>query len=186
MIWISELQTERLTLRQWKQRDYEFFAKINADPAVMRFYPATLSESESNSLALKIETLIRERGWGLWAVELGHNNRFIGFVGLHKPELELPFNPCVEIGWRLSREHWGNGYATEAGHAALRFAFEELSLSEVLSFASVKNARSLSVMKRLGMVNTRRNFDHPSIPVGNPHREHVLYQITKERWNDTA
>jgi RimJ/RimL family protein N-acetyltransferase len=71
-----------------------------------------------------METIISNQGWGFWAVELKSTNSFIGFVGLHQAEVELLFSPCVEIGWRLSKKYWNNGYATEAGRAALKFAFE--------------------------------------------------------------
>jgi RimJ/RimL family protein N-acetyltransferase len=185
MVEIKPIETKRLKLRQWVHGDYQIFAELNADPTVMEYYPSTLTESESNSLAQKIETLLSKRGWGLWAVALKSTNQFIGFVGLHKPELELPFTPCVEIGWRLSKEYWGNGYATEAAQAALKFAFETLCLNEVVSFASLLNKRSLAVMQRLNMIDTQQNFEHPSVPVGSQLREHVLYKITKAQWNNT-
>ena len=181
---IIELNTERLNLRQWHKDDYKNFALINADPLVMEFFPSVLPEDESNSLAKKIKSLIKKRGWGLWAVELKSKSKFIGFVGLHIPEIELPFNPCVEIGWRLSKEFWGNGFATEAAKAALEFAFETLCLREVVSFTSLENKRSQAVMERLGMINTGQYFKHPSIPVGSPLSDHVLYLITKAQWDD--
>lgn len=179
------LETERLKLRQWIRKDYKGFASINSDPDVMEYYPNILSEDESNLLAKKIKSLIDKRGWGFWATELKSESRFIGFVGLHKPEVELPFNPCVEIGWRLSKEYWGSGYATEAAQAVLTFAFEVLGLKEIVSFTSLENKRSQAVMHRINMVNTGHNFEHPSIPAGNPLKEHVLYKITKEQWNNT-
>ena len=101
------------------------------------------------------------------------------FVGLHEPA-GLPFCPCVEIGWRLSRKYWGLGYATEAAKEALRYAFETLMMKEVYSFTSTTNLRSRAVMKRLGMVDTRNNFMHPRVPAGNPLREHVLYKLKRD------
>ena len=179
---IVELETERLKLRQWKERDLPLFAEINADPDVMEYYPSALNEAESNSMANKLKQLISERSWGFWAVETKKEKQFIGFVGLHKPAYDLPVTPCVEVGWRLEKEYWGKGYATEAARESLRFAFEELKLNEVYSFASVSNKRSWSVMKRLNMVNTGYNFEHPIIPKNHPLREHVLYKITAEDW----
>ena len=186
MVKVVELETERLNLRQWKDSDYPVFAEMSSDPEVMEFYPKVLSENESNEIANKIHTLIAKRGWGFWAVERKENNQFIGFVGLHEPVPELPFSPCVEIGWRLGKEHWGKGYATEAAKESLKYAFESLKLGNVVSFATVGNKRSRAVMERLNMVNTYRNFEHPELPVGSPLREHVLYELTKERWNETA
>ena len=179
---LIELETSRLKLRQWRKQDFPVFAAINADTTVMKYYPNTLSEKESNELANRIQSLISERGWGFWAVEEKNGEEFIGFVGLHIPTAELPCTPCVEIGWRLAKSLWGNGYATEAAKAALNVAFEQLSLSEVYSFTSVGNARSRSVMERIGMVNTGDNFEHPDIPPGHQLREHVLYKLTKEQW----
>ena len=103
-------------------------------------------------------------------------------MGLHKPEIELPFTPCVEIGWRLSKKNWSNGYATEAARAALGFSFKTLQLDEVVSFTYLKNTKSKAVMKRLAMVDTKQNFEHPNIPMGHPLREHVLYKISKAQW----
>jgi len=182
---VIELKTERLLLRQWRKSDFVDFALLNADPVVMEFFPNVLSEDESNTLANKIESLIAERGWGFWAVEHISNKVFIGFVGLHEPHYELPFNPCVEIGWRLARQYWGKGYATEAGKAALEFAFNHLKLNEVYSFAVVDNMKSIAVMERLKLKNTLSNFEHPMIPENSPLREHVLYKIDKASWDSS-
>ena len=130
----------------------------------------------------KIMALISERGWGFWAVEIPDVEKFIGYVGLHIPKDSLPFSPCVEIGWRLSKTNWGQGYATEAANEVLRYAFSSLELAEVVSFATLKNERSQKVMEKIGMVNTGQNFMHPDIARDNPLCEHVLYKIEKSRW----
>jgi len=177
---IIELATKRLKLRQWCQEDWPSFATLNADPVVMEYYPNVLSTEESNAIAQKFQALIAERGWGFWAVETMDEKQFIGFVGLHKPTYQLPVTPCVEIGWRLAKQYWGKGYATEAAKASLAVAFGKLDLPEVYSFTSVTNKRSQAVMERLQMINTMRNFEHPMIPENSPLREHVLYRIDKE------
>ncbi len=181
---INDLNSPRLLLRQWRPEDQTIFARMNADTDVMRYYPACLTILQSNHLAQKLATLIEKRGWGLWALELKESGEFIGFSGLHQPEADLPFNPCVEIGWRLAKEYWGKGYATEAAQVALEFAFNNLGLSEVISFTSKQNSRSSSVMQRLSMINTQQNFQHPGIKEGQPLREHVLYKITRQQWQD--
>ena len=186
MVKVSELQSGRLTLRQWQSSDYASFAEINNNLKVMEYFPSTMDEIESNAYAKKIESLISKNGWGFWAVELKSNKQFIGFVGLHNPQVNLPFTPCTEIGWRLSNKYWGNGYATEAAHAALMYAFETLQLNEVFSFTSVLNSKSTAVMERLNMLNTMQNFEHPSLPKGHKLREHVLYKITKSQWAENA
>lgn len=183
---IIEMETERLKLRQWRKGDYSAFAKINSDPDVMKYYPSVVSEEESNAMAQKFETLIANRGWGFWAVEKTEDNLFIGFVGLHEPTYVLPVTPCVEIGWRLGKEHWGCGYASEAAKASLVVAFQELNLPEVYSFTSVSNKKSEAVMERLGMSNTNSNFEHPMIPEGNSLQEHILYKINRQSWSENA
>ena len=182
---IHELETDRLKLRQWRSSDYPMFAAMSADLQVMEFFPNPLTSDESDALASKIEALIAEKGWGFWAVEIKDSQKFAGFVGLHEPMMDLPFSPCVEVGWRLGYEFWGQGYATEAANASLKFAFEKLELTEVVSFTATLNLRcslsgrrpSQAVMKRLKMQNTGKNFDHPNVPIDHPLREHVLYRI---------
>jgi RimJ/RimL family protein N-acetyltransferase len=100
--------------------------------------------------------------------------RFIGCVGLTRPSFEAPFTPCTEVSWRLARESWGHGYATEAARACLGFAFEELALGEVLAFTTPGNVRSWAVMRRLGMTCDRaEDFEHPRLPPGHRLRHHL-------------
>lgn len=179
---LIEPQTERLQLRQWLPEDRAPFAALNADPRVMESFPAPLAPAESNALADRLESLISQRGWGLWAAELKQSNDFIGFVGLHIPSPAIPYSPCVEVGWRLAYRFWGNGYATEAAREALRVGFEDLGLSEIVSFTSVLNLRSRAVMERLCMIEEPEKFEHPNVPVGNRVREHCAYRLSKEEW----
>lgn len=179
---LIEFDTNRLRLRQWCDADREPFAVLNADPKVMEFYPAPLTRSESDAMANRCQALIAERGWGFWAVEIKTTREFIGFVGLHIPAPELPFSPCVEIGWRLAVKHWGNGFATEAARGALHIGFERLGFPEIVSFTAVNNLRSRAVMERLGMRHTGETFEHPGIPVGNALRKHCLYRLSREQW----
>ena len=176
------MKTKRLKLRQWRDDDLPAFARLNADPEVMRYFPAPLGEDASNHMARRCRDLIAKRGWGLWAVELKESKQFVGFVGLHEPGHDLPFSPCVEIGWRLARDFWGKGYATEAARRALRYAFERLALDEVVSFTAVGNLPSRAVMERLGFENTHHNFAHPAIALDDPLSEHVLYRLSERRW----
>jgi Acetyltransferases, including N-acetylases of ribosomal proteins len=176
MTYVHELETERLLLRQWKETDFPAFASMCADPETMRYFPSALSEEESWKAAQRYRELLRVRGWGLWAVEYKAENQFIGFIGLNIPSVELPFSPCVEIGWRLERNYWGKGLATEGARAVLDFAFDVLTLPEVVSFTALGNERSQRVMQKLGMVRDEMTFQHPAIPEGHALREHVLYR----------
>ena len=182
MVELIELETERLFLRQWKSTDRAPFAALNSDPRVMEFFPALLTRIESDAMADHCEALIAERGWGFWATEIKENGQFIGFVGLHIPAPELPFSPCVEIGWRLAFQYWGRGFASEAANGALLVGFELLNMSEIVSFTTVHNLRSRAVMERLGMQQTKDTFEHPHVPVGNALRLHCLYRLSQEQW----
>jgi RimJ/RimL family protein N-acetyltransferase len=179
---LIEFETKRLRLRQWLPDDREAFARLNADPRVMEFFLKLLDRTESGAMADRIESLISERGWGFWAVEIKGGEKFIGFTGLHIPVPELPFSPCVEVGWRLAFDHWGKGYATEAARGALSVGFETLNLTEIVSFASIGNLRSLSVMEKLGMIRDKKPFEHPGMPDGHPLQEHFLYKLSREWW----
>jgi RimJ/RimL family protein N-acetyltransferase len=182
-----ELLTPRLRLRVWRESDREPFRWMNADPAVMEFFPGALSFEESDALADRIETHFREHGFGLWAVEVPGIAPFIGYVGLAVPAFQAHFTPCVEIGWRLARAYWGKGYATEAAQEELRFAFDELSLGEVVSFTVPSNIRSRRVMERLGMQHQPSDdFEHPRLPEGHRLRHHVLYRLTSEGWRKSS
>ncbi|HPU02876.1 MAG TPA: GNAT family N-acetyltransferase [Rhodoglobus sp.] len=169
------IRTERLVLREWRDEDREPWAALNADPAVMEFFPSTLDREQADAAFDRFSSRLAERGWGLWAVDL--DGRFVGFTGLSVPHFEAPFMPATEIGWRFAREAWGHGYATEAARAVLERAFSELGLPEVVSFTTVANVRSRAVMERLGMTrDPAEDFDHPSIEPGHPLRRHVLYR----------
>jgi RimJ/RimL family protein N-acetyltransferase len=175
------LRTERLLLRQWRESDLEPWAALNADPEVMRYFPSTHTPEQSAAYARAFAAGIEERGWGLWAVEVVGGPEFIGFVGLNEPGFKAHFTPAVEVGWRLGREHWGHGYATEAARAAVAFGFGELGLSEIVSFTTEGNTRSRRVMERLGMTHDpAEDFDHPALPDW-PLRRHVLYRLASPR-----
>lgn len=179
------LRTERTILRQWQPQDLPVFADLNADLEVMKYFPKSLRREESDALAMRCKELIAKQGWGFWALELISTGEFIGFLGLHKPD-DLPFSPCVEIGWRLHRHYWGNGYATEASQEVLRFAFEDLNLDQVVSFTAVTNKRSRAVMERLGFTNAEQNFAHPQLPIDHELVEHVLYTLSHRQWSGCA
>jgi RimJ/RimL family protein N-acetyltransferase len=176
---MTELLTARLVLRQWRDADLQPWAALNADPEVMRYFPAPLTREESDALAERSRTAISERGWGLWALEVVDGASFIGFVGLAEPRFDAHFTPAVEVGWRLARDHWGQGYATEAARAAIEFGFGELELTEIVSFTSVVNERSRRVMERLGMTrDPAGDFEHPVVADGLL-RPHVLYRLPR-------
>ena len=177
------LRTERLRLRGWRDEDLEPFASLNADRVVMEHFPSPLSRAESDAFAHRIGRELQERGWGLWAVEVRESEAFAGFVGLTPVTFVADFTPAVEIGWRLAREHWGRGLATEAARAAAGFGFDAAGLAEIVSFTSTTNVSSQRVMQKLGMRrDPGEDFDHPRVPRGHRLRGHVLYRLTREDW----
>ena len=173
-------ETQRLVLRQWLGRDREPFAAMNADPAVMRYFPAVLSGAETDVLLGRIQAHFDRHGFGLWAVEVKQTGEFAGFVGLSVPTFEAHFTPCVEIGWRLAQQFWHQGVATEAARHVMQMAFDDLCLAEVVSFTSVANWPSRRVMERIGMTHASGDdFDHPAIAADHPLCRHVLYRACR-------
>lgn len=182
-----ELHTERLLLRTWRDDDLEPFARMVADPEVMRYFPATQNREEAAALIERVHAHMAEHGFGLWALERRDSGAFIGFTGLGVVGFEAAFcapdRPTIEIGWRLARAHWGQGFASEAARAALACAFEDLLLPEVVAFTVPANQPSRKVMQRIGMQrDPADDFLHPKLPEGHPLRAHVLYRLSREQW----
>jgi RimJ/RimL family protein N-acetyltransferase len=178
------IRTGRLLMRRWRDDDRGPFAALNADPVVMEHMPGTLTRRRSDAFVDRIEACWDERGLGLWAVEVTGVAPFIGYVGLW-PADEVAGAGAVEVGWRLAREHWGHGYATEAGREALRFGYEQVGLDEIVSVTVPQNGRSRRVMERLGLRHDpSRDFDHPRVdPMTNPELvRHVLYRMRRAEW----
>ena len=168
-----------MLLRGWRVDDLEPFASLNADPRVMKHYPAPLTRDESDAFVLaRALPSFAERGFGPWAVEVPGVAPFVGYVGLLAPGFEAHFTPCVEIGWRLASPAWGQGYATEAARVAVAYGFGECGLDEIVSFTVPANRRSVAVMERLGM-RADGEFDHPRLPPGHRLRRHVLYRLSR-------
>ena len=166
-------------LRGWRESDLEPFAALNADPVVMEHFPSTITRARSDSIVLeRVLPMFAEHGFGWWAVDVPGVAPFVGFVGLQEPSFDAWFTPCVEVGWRLSREHWGHGYATEAARAALTHGFDVVGLDEIVSFTVPANVRSRAVMERLGM-RYDGEFEHPRLAEGSPLRTHVLYRLPR-------
>ena len=168
-----ELRTERLLIRDWRASDEGPWAALNADPAVREYLGPVLTAEQSSASIRRFRTSIAENGFGFWACEVVATAQFIGFVGLDVVEDGLPFTG-VEIGWRLARSAWGHGYATESAAEVLRFAFDELGLTEIMAVTAAGNLRSQAVMGRLGMTH------EPAYDFTDPtelHPQQVVYRI---------
>ncbi|MEX0168790.1 GNAT family N-acetyltransferase [Streptomyces sp. LMG1-1-1.1] len=175
---MTELITDRLILRRWRDSDLEPWAAMNADPEVREHLGDLLSREQSDASVARFEADFDRRGYGWLAVEVRDTGAFAGFAGLDEVDDGLPFTG-VEIGWRLARSAWGNGYATEAAQAVLAHGFETLGLPEILAVTTATNHRSQAVMRRIGMTRAPEDdFDDPTAPEG-PLRPNVLYRIAR-------
>lgn len=173
------LETQRLILRTWTKADVAPMAKINMDQQVMEHFPGLINLEQTKALIQKINNHYDKYGYTLYAVELKSSGEFIGFVGLFKPSFDAHFTPATEIGWRLSSQHWRQGYATEAATAVLEYAFKVHKLDEVVSFTVVNNLASRRVMEKIGLkYNPKDDFNHPNIK--DPQLvHHVLYRLKR-------
>ena len=170
------IRTDRLVMRRWREADREPFAALNADPEVMRYFPAPLDRAASDAMVDRIEDLFRRQGFGLWALEVSATGEFIGFTGLNPMPGGVPGAGGMEVGWRLARGAWHQGYASEAAAAAAGVAFRGAGLAELWSMTAVANEPSQAVMRRLGMT-LHAHFDHPGVAAGHPLRPHVAYRL---------
>jgi ribosomal-protein-alanine N-acetyltransferase len=177
------IETPRLRLRDWTDADAEPFAAMNADPRVMEFFPRALDRAASDALIAHFREGLARDGFCLYAVEVKDGNLFIGFTGLARPGFDAPSMPAIEVGWRIARESWGNGYATEAAGAVADHAFGTLGLDALVSFTTEWNRRSRRVMEKIGMTrDPRDDFMHPNLPADHKLAPHVLYRISRAAW----
>ncbi|MCE2990349.1 MAG: GNAT family N-acetyltransferase [Burkholderiales bacterium] len=178
-----ELRTPRLLLRQWKDSDIDAWCEMNADPEVRRYFPKVNAREDSMGELERIRGAIAQRGWGMWAVEVPGVIPFAGFVGLNPPGFPAPWQPAVEIGWRLCQQAWHQGYATEGAMASLSFAFRQLELPFVVALSVTTNAPSHAVMTRIGMTPWPGvEFDHPRVPSDWPLKRHIVHRIDREQF----
>lgn len=175
-----ELRTPRTLLRDWRDSDLDPWIEMNADPEVRRHFPKVNTREDSLGEAVRIRANLARQGWGMWALEIPGVDPFAGFVGLNVPTFAAPWQPAVEVGWRLARTAWQQGFATEAAAVALQFAFEKLALQQVIAISIATNIPSHKVMARLGMSrDATADFVHPSLSTDG---QHFLHRISREAW----
>lgn len=183
------LETDRLVLRSWLDRDRDLFREINADPKVMEFFPFRRNHAEADALFERVNAMIKEDGLGFYAVESKETGEAMGFCGLAPANMPGIFPvETIEIGWRLATRFWGHGFITEAAQALIDHGFQHMKLAAIVSFAVADNHRSTAVMQRIGMIRCPdMDFDHPRVPDTHPHlRRHVTYAIVNEQAVPTA
>jgi RimJ/RimL family protein N-acetyltransferase len=173
------IETDRLVLRAWEDDDLDAYAALCADPQVMR-YIGNGSPQRREQAAAAMASFRQgwsERDYDLWCVARPGDDVCIGFVGLHVPDFLPEIMPVVEIGWRLARDAWGSGYATEAAFAARDHAFGTVGLDRLVSIAHADNRASTNIMRKLGMQLERATV-HPAHGV--PVLVHELYRTTAD------
>jgi RimJ/RimL family protein N-acetyltransferase len=176
---VTTLETARLISRPWREADVEPFFALCSDPEVMHFFGGPQSREKVEATVHSCIELQTRFGVWLQPLILKETGRLIGMAGIAEVLFEEHFTPAIEIGWRLARKHWGNGYITEIGRAYIDYAFDVRGFSELVSFAVETNDRSIAVMKRLGFTHDPSDdFDHKRVPDDLPHlKRHVLYRL---------
>lgn len=170
------IETDRLILRAWCKDDLLPFSKMNSDKVVMEYLPKCLSYDETVQFYNRIVDEHNALGYGLYAVVLKSTGEFIGYTGFHHFDFEAEFSPGIEIGWRLAKEYWNQGYATEAAKACIDYACRRKLFDKIYSFTSISNHRSERVMQKIGMEH-QGFFLHPSLPDGHRLKEHTFYKL---------
>src|ERR1700754_4730365 len=167
--------TQRLVLRPFRDEDLEPWIALNTDPEVMMYLGGEpLSREESIRIAEGVNKRYAADGTGFLAIERRTDGAFMGACGLQ----HTPWFPDFEIGWRLAREYWGHGYATEAAASWLEHGFTAMELPHIISVTDTPNARSIAVMRRLGMT-----FDHEAVlEEDGVEFDATIYRLTAEAW----
>ncbi len=147
---IPELVTKRLRMCALQPHHFDAYAAMFADPEVMKFLSGVKTRHEAwRYFAMQLGHW-QLRGFGMWAVELQETGEFLGRVGLHEPEGW----PGIEVGWALTQQAQGHGYATEAAKASFEWGFANVPVDRLLSLVAPDNAASKRVCARLGQVDT--------------------------------
>ena len=176
------IATERLVLRSWREEDVDPFYAINSDPEVMATLGPVMSRDEVAATIERMQSIEAEQGHCFWALERREDARLIGWCGAISGSVG-PIVGQLEIGWRLARDAWGQGYVTEAAHATLDWLYANCSDDTVWAITSVGNTRSRAVMERLGMTyRPELDFAHPKLAEDDPLRPHVTYALTRAAW----
>ena len=176
-------ETKRLILREWQDSDLAPFIAMGQDNLVMEHFPGLLTPEESSAMIDRIKVIFKENGFCFYSCELKATREFIGFIGLSVPRFKAHFTPCVEIGWRISSQHWGKGYATEGALKCLGIGFNEFNLNEIVSIAVKNNYKSHNVMNKIGMQrDISGDFLHPNFAPEHSLAPHVLYRMPKSLW----
>ena len=174
------IDAPRLVLRPWRDSDREPFAAMGRDPEVMAHLGPQQSRAQTDAAVDRMIALQQDLGYCFWAIEERASGEFLGFCGLKPGPGGTPIERDVEIGWRLRRAFWGQGFAKEAARASLEWGFANLDLQRIAAITTPANTRSWGLMERLGMRRVPDlDFDHPNLAPGDPLRRHVTYVVER-------
>jgi len=174
------IATERLRLPPWTDAYRLPAARMNADPAVMHWFPATMSRAETDAQIDRQIALLDRRGFTFWPVIRRIDDCFLGIAGLKEGAAGTPVEGVVEIGWRFAAHAWGQGYATEAARAALAHGFADPAVARIGAITAAGNTTSSRLMERLGMRrDPAGDFAHPLVPPGHRACRHVTFFIDR-------
>lgn len=162
--------------RNWFDTDLPKMTAINSDAEVMKHFPSIQTTQQTQEFIARMQSQFVAKGFCYFAVETIEKNEFIGFIGISQQTYEADFTPCIDIGWRIAKQHWSLGYATEGAKRVLNYAFDDLNISKILSIAPAVNNASIGVMTKIGMQKVK-NFEHSLLMNNERLKECVLYEI---------
>ena len=172
------IETPRLILRGWRERDIAPFHAMGQDPEVMRYLGPLFTADAARVVHDRLVACQAEHGYCFWAVERRGDGAFLGSCGIEPGYGFLAGE--TEIAWRFARSAWGQGYAREAAEASLAWGWANLDVSRITAITLPANTRSWGLMERIGMARvTDGDFDHPNLAPGDPLRRHILYRIDR-------
>lgn len=165
----------RLGFRNWHFADIDKMHEINSDEKVMEFFPGIPTKEQTAEFVERMKKQFEDKKFCYFAVDKLHDSEFIGFIGLSEQTYEADFTPCVDIGWRIKRSEWNNGFATEGAKKCLEYALNDLHLKNVYSVAPKVNTKSEHIMAKIGM-KKQYEFEHTLLVNNNRLKTCVLYK----------
>ncbi len=172
-------KSERLGFRNWNSSDIEKLHELNSDKEVMEFFPSIPSKSQTSEFVVRMIKQFEAKGFCYFAVDELVENKFIGFIGLSEQTYEAEFTPCIDIGWRIKKEFWNKGYATEGAKKCIEYAFNQLKLEKLCSIAPIINQKSIAIMTKIGM-KMQLEFEHPLLKNDSRLKSCVVYSIEND------
>jgi RimJ/RimL family protein N-acetyltransferase len=168
--------SERLGFRPWRENDVETLSAINAEAAVMEFFPSIITKEKTAEFITRMQDQYIKNGYCYFAIDILENGEFIGFIGLSEQTYEAEFTPCIDIGWRIKSSQWNKGFATEGARKCLDYAANVLGIESIYSIAPKINYKSQHIMAKIGM-HKLCEFSHPYLKEDKRLKTCVLFKI---------